>query len=413
MAFNPFRKKSGTPTISITPDQLFFTTDFIQSFLSQGITAKDAKFLELYLTVPELQAVINYKARVFSDMRIKAVDKNGDEKDVPPIGILSQPNPLQNYKEFAMQYHVLRSIFGNAFIHPVFGTNPKNTQTLWNLPPVNAEVLPTEAIDKGQIRLFDQTEAEEIIKGYRFEYKDGTITYPANEIIHFNDNQVRFKDDKFLLGDSKIRPMQQACENIKNAYEARGILIQNSALGILTNDSKDAVTGTLPINPKDQEQLQADFKTKYGLSKQKWQLIITNMALRWQSMATDTGKLKLFEEVDSDYRTIAAAYSFPPELLQPKSGTSLNQESKDESLRQLYQDATIPEADEFLQGLTNFLQLENVFFKADFSHIPVLQANLTLRSKAMQLASLGLEKALTAGIISEADATEQFKKYLL
>ncbi len=411
MVFNPFRKKSTAITETISTPT-FFSLEFIQHFLAAGVSASDQKFLELYLSVPELQAIINYRGRVFADMRLKVVDKEGQETDRPIPDLLLQPNPLQNFKEFAMQYHVLRDIFGNEFIHPVFGSNPKQTQTLWNLPPVNAEVIPTDAVDKNQLILFNATKQEEIIKEYRFHYKDREINYPPEEIIHFNDNQVQFKDNKFLLGDSKIRPIQQACQNIKNAYEARGILIQNSALGILTNDSKDAVTGTTPILPKDQDQLQQDFKAKYGLTKQKWQLIITNMALKWQSMAVDVAKLKLFEEVDSDYRIIASQYSFPPELLQPKSGTSLNQESKDESLRQLYQDAIIPEANEFLLGMSNFLQLD-VILKADFSHIPVLQANLTLRSKAMQLASLGLGKALEAGIIEQADATEQFKKYLL
>ncbi len=410
MAFNPFRKKSVVTETVSTPT--FFSLEFIQHFLAAGVSAADLKFLELYLSVPELQAIINYRGRVFADMRIKMVDKEGKETERPIPDLLIQPNPLQNFKEFAMQYHVLRDIFGNGFIHPVFGKDTTKTRVMWNLPPVNAEVIPTEAVDKGTLILFNATKQEEIIKEYRFKYQDNEITYPPEEIIHFNDNQVSFKGDKFLLGDSKIRPLQQACGNIKHAYEARGILIQNSALGILSNDAKDAVTGTVPIIPKDREDLQEDFKTKYGLTKEKWQLIITNMSLLWQSMAVDVGKLKLFEEVDSDYRAIAAAYSFPPELLQPKSGTSLNQESKDESLRQLYQDATIPEANEFLLGLTNFLGLDMIL-KADFSHIAVLQANLTLRSKAMQSASKGLSDAVESNLIEIGAAQEQFKKYLL
>ena len=407
MAFNPFRKKTAVISeIVSTPS--FFSMEFLQHFLAAGVSASDQKFLELYLKVPELQAIINYRGRVFAGMHVKPEDKDGNEKEIPQLGLFSKPNPLQNFKELAMQYHVLRDIFGNAFIHPVFGNKKDLTTAIWNLPPANAEVIPTEAIEEGNQIVFNMTKLDEIIKEYVFRYLNTTINYTPEEIIHFNDNQIQFKDNKYLLGDSKIRPLQQPCENILHAYEARGVLIQNSALGILTNDSRDAITGTLPLSKPDKEQLQEDYK-KYGLTKAKWQMIITNAALKWQSMAVDTGKLKLFEEVDADYRTIANAYSFPPEILQ----TDSTYENKQRAIVQLYQDAIIPEANEFLQGIGNFLQLDNVFLKADFSHIAALQADLEKRSRTLNWAATGLSKAKDSGFIDEVDATEEFKKYLL
>ncbi len=405
MAFHPFRKKAAVVKETVTTPT-FFSLEFIQQFLAAGVSATDKMFLELYLTVPELQAIINYRGRAFAGMRIKAEDKAGKEVENFSMDVLKNPNPLQTMREFAMQYHVLRDIFGNDFIHPVFGKDPSQTQTMWNLPPCNAEIVPVN--DK--LIVFNMTDIKEIIKEYKFNYGGDTITYQPEEIIHFNDNQVSFTDNKFLIGDSRIRPLVQACDNIKAAYEARGILIKNSALGILSNDTKDGM-GSVPLDPSDKENLQKDYE-KYGLTKKKWQLIITNASLKWQSMAVEVGKLKLFEEVDADYRAIAGAYSFPPELLQPKEGTSLNTASKDEALRQLYQDSIIPEADEWLQGLADFFKLD-VILKSDFSHIPVLQADLAMRSTAMQRSSMGLAKALEGGFIQLPDAEEQFKKYLL
>lgn len=395
-----FRKKAATATTTITPT--FFTPNLVNLILAGGLNAQDQKFLELYLGVPELQAIINYRGRVFAGMRVKAVDKEGNEKDIPQLDLFAQPNPLQNFKEFAMQYHVLRDVFGNDFIHPVFGTDPKMTQALWNMPPMNAEVIPVS--DK--LIPFNMTKKEEIIKRYDFEYNDSTISYEPGEIIHYNDNQVLYDADEWMLGDSKIRPLVQSCENIKLAYEARGVLIQNSALGILTNESKDGI-GTTPLETKDKEQLQKDYR-KYGLKLNKWQMIITNAALKWQSMATDVGKLKLFEEVDADFRSIANAYAFPPEILQ----TDSTYENKEKAITQLYEDAIIPEADEFLQGLRNFLELD-FELRADFSHIPQLQVNLAERSKSIQLAALGLSKARESNLIQEKEAQEQFNKFLI
>ncbi len=408
MALFPLFKKSAVvanPEITATPT--FFPLEFVNHFLAAGSSASDKKFLELYLSVPELQAIINYRARVFADMRIKAVNEAGDEKEIPQLKLFSKPNPIQNFKEFAMQYHVLRDIFGNDFIHPIFGNDPKQAQVMWNLPPCGAEVIPSDSLKSQEAVLFRMTDEDEIIKKYKFSYESGHITFEPNEIIHYNDNQVDFNENRFLLGDSKIRPIQQACENIKNAYEARGVLIQNAALGILTNEGKDGI-GTAPITPKEKKELQDDYK-RYGLTKEKWQMIITNMSLKYQSMTTDTGKLKLFEEVDSDFRTVANAYSFPPEILQ----TDSTYENKQRAITQLYQDTIIPEANEWLQGFTNFFQLEGVFLKADFSHVAALQSDLEKRSKSMDRAATGLSKALESGFVQLPEAEEEFKKYLL
>ena len=393
------RKKSFSETV-ITPT--FIPVSLVNSILTSG-TATDKKLLELYLSVPELQAILNYRALAFADMHVKAQDKEGNEKEIPQLGLFAKPNPLQGFKEFAIQYHVLKDIFGNGFIHPVF-FKPENAEVMWNLPPVNAEVIPVD----NAIIPFNTTDLSEIVKEYQFQYDGKTLHYPPEEIIHYNDNQVQFDDDKFLLGSSKLTPLVQACMNIKAAYESRGVLIENSALGILSNATSDSVTGTAPLDNKDKQDLQNDY-AKYGLTKAKWQLILTNMSLNWQSMAVDKSKLKLFEEVDADFRTIANAYSFPPEILQ----TDSTYENKEKAIKQLYTGSIKPEADGWLQGFSNFMGLENITFVSDFSHVPELQADLEKRSKAMNWASMSLAKAIESGFLTSEDATEEFKKYLL
>lgn len=401
MAISLFgRKSKKSQETEFTPT--FIPLELLNAFLSDGLNANQKKFLTLYLTVPELQAIINYKARVFAGMHIKAVDSEGNEKKVPQITLFDKPNPLQNFKEFASQYYILRAIFGNEFIHPVYGGKKDMAKTLWNLPPMNAEVVPVS----NQLIPFNMTESDELIKEYKFWYKGERITYLPDEIIHFNDNQVQFTDDKILLGDSKIRPLTQACENIKNAYEARGVIIYNSALGVLSNETTDA-QGTTDIDPKDKKQLQKDYKSGYGLSKHKNQIILTNAALKWQSMAIDINKLKLFEEVDADFRTIANAYSFPPEILQ----TSSTYENKQKALVQLYQEAIIPEADEWLMGFSNWMGLDTML-KSDWSHIAVLQIDKERASKSLNYAATGLSKAKESGLIDENEAKETFKKFL-
>jgi phage portal protein BeeE len=399
---NPFNRKAKKSTGEIEIRPTFIPLEWLNAYLADGLNANQRKFLELYLQVPELQAIINYKARVFAGMRVVPTDNDGNilnKQDVQPF---AEPNPLQNFKEFAAQYYTLRAIFGNAFIHPVYGKDRTQTKAFWNLPALNAEVIPT----KSTMIPFNATEKEELISGFRFWYKGQAINYEPDEIIHFNDNQVQFDSDKILLGDSKIRPLVQACENIKTAYEARGILIANSALGILSNETTDGA-GTVELDPKEKEQLQEDYREKYGLQKHKWQFIITNAALRWQSMAVNTSNLRLFEEVDADFRAIANAHSFPPEILQ----TNSTYENKEKAISQLYNEAIIPEANEWLQGIANWMRLP-FKLKADYNHVAALQIDKERASKAVNWAATGLGRAVEAGLITPEDAQEEFKKFL-
>lgn len=394
-----FQKKSAT---DFSFSNTFIPLNIVQALLSNTLNVDQKKFLELFLQVPELQSIIGYKARVFSGMQIKAVNDAGEEKDIPQIDLFHKPNPLQNFKEFASQYYILRSIFGNEFIHPVFGMDKSNPKALWNLPPMNAEAI----AKPGNYNPFNMTELDELVLKYKFWYNNSQIEYDPDEIIHYNDNQVQFDKDKLRLGDSKLRPLVQPCENIKHAYEARGILISQSPRGILSNQSTDQL-GRTDLTPEEKEKLHEDMRKNYGLTRKKWDVILTNATLGWTSMAADTGKMKLFEEVDADFRTIANQFNFPPEILQ----TDSTYENKQKALVQLYQEAIMPEANEWLQGLANWMGLD-VRLVADFSHVAVLQADLQKRATALNQAATGLSKALTAGIVHPEEAAEEMKKYM-
>ena len=400
MARFPFFQRKSTPISTAT--NTWFPLSFVESYITQGLNANQQKFLELYLTVPELQAILNYKARVFAGMNVIAQNEAGDEVSIPQIDLIRQPNPLQNQKEFLTQYYVLRAIFGNEFIHPVYGLDRTNVAAMWNLPPMNAEVIPVKT---NQI-VFNMTDINEIIAGYKFFYDGGEIKYKADEVIHFNDNQVVFDKANLRLGDSKLRPLVQPCENIKNAYEARGVLISQNPRGILSNETTDQM-GRVDLQATEKDSIQEDFRKTYGLTRKKWNVIITNANLKWQSMSADVGKMKLFEEVDADFRTIANAHNFPPEILQ----TDSTYENKNKALIQLYQEAIIPEANEFLQGLGNWMGITETLV-ADFSHIAVLQADLERRAKSLNWAATGLSKAVETGITTTDEATEEFKKYM-
>lgn len=394
-SFNTKGTVIGDNTI-MTPS--FVTADWVNTFLSGDLDTADKKLLGYYLRVPEANAIINYRAQVFASMivRMRNIKTQKEVEQHNVLNLLKNPNPIQNFAEFAQQSSILKDIFGNGYMHPVFSKDATMTKTLWNLPSMDTEIIPQD--DK--VILFNKTKVEEVIKEYQFEYFSGQIKYPPEEIIHFNETQVRTDKDAsdYLKGTSKLNALTQACENILTAYEARGILQGNSPMGIIVNQTKDS-DGTIPMIPDDKDEIQKSLNQKYGLTRKKWQYLVTNASLDFVSMAVDISKLKLFEEVEDDQGAIADSYSFPIELFKPNATHANKQQAK----KQLYQDATIPEATNWLEMMSKGLGLLDIGLELypDFSHIQVLQDDLVSRTTMWQKASLALKHPFDTGVISK------------
>ncbi len=399
--FNKFSRKSA-PAVVGSANSTFFPLDFLQQFVSSALEMNDNKILNYYTSVPELAAIINYRAKVFADMSVKArKTKTGEEVDIPLLQLLNNPNPYQSFRELAQQYSITKDLYGNAYLHPVFAYDRQKARALYNLPAANARIDFAEDMAPNPFNLSDYTD---YVQEYKFQFQGSTLKYTPEEIIHYNDNSVSFEGDKWLMGISRITPLAQACENIKTAYEVRGVIQGNSPLGILTNRTTDG-QGTVPILPDDKKQIQDDLK-KYGATKKKYQFIVTSASLNYVSMAISMGGLKLFEEVDADQSTIADAFSFPVELFQ----NNVTYENKKEAKKQLYQDSIIPEARVWLDGLTKFFKLDGVELYPDYSHVSVLQEDLERKSKMWDSTVKALSKAMADGAMTAEEYRMNLEK---
>lgn len=395
-----FRKKTAVPTRVIDP-KVFIPIDFGADFLSSSLGVNESKYLEYYLSIPELQAIVNYRAKCFGSMKVKLRKKDGtDIEKHPIITLLNQPNVLQSFSEFARQFSIYRDTCGNAYIYTLFGTAIEKTQALWNLSPYGAEI----EINKTN-SLHTSTEYNQIIKAYKFEAEDKHYTVEPEEIIHFADNLVINPKKTDLKGRCKIQPLVQALENIKTAYESRGIILGNSPLGMITNDSQDAV-GTVPLDPKEKKEVQNQMKN-YGTSKGKYSYLISSAKLKWQSMSVAITE-QHFKEVTEDMRTIANAYSFPTDLLLANS----TYENIKEAKKQLYQDSIIPEANDWLSGLASAFGLIDTGLElyADFSHVAALQEDYEKKARMWNVTVMAADKAFASGIITPDEYREILEK---
>lgn len=364
-------------------------------------------YLASFNCVPELNAVINLKARSFSNGIIKAVDKNGKEVDKVPK-CLKSPNWFQDQKEFMRQTKLFHEIYGNEYLYMLFGVgfDPSMTKALYTIPPNLVEV---EYLEEQPFFVFSE-QPPKITYSLVSDGKRDRI--PTEQIIHLNDNRVtvtKANGKDILTGESKMRGLAAAINNLRLAYESRGIILKNrGALGILSNATSD-VAGAVPIDAEDRKRTQEEYRN-YGTLSGQNHLIITNANLKWQKMGVNPSELGLFEETEQDFFKICDSYGTPIDLFASIKGSTF--ENQKQAEKGLYLRTVIPEANEWIRSLNDSgIAGEGVTLIIDYSHLSVFAEDLKSRGDALTSITNALSKLFVDGVISLQEYQEEIKKH--
>ncbi len=372
--------------------------------------------IRAFVSVPEVNAIFNLRARAAGNMRIIAVDSvTGLEIPTPNdriIQLINEPNYFQSREELFGQTTLFRDIFGNEVIYAMTPRTIKNPTGLFTLPYQNITIENNNGSLSGTGPFYLN---KQLPKSIVYFYKDSDgRKYPLNSdnLLHLNDNNIKTNNSvDYLKGMSKLDALQAPIENLIAAYEARNVLIVNrGAIGILSNASKDGIGGAGPMDKKETKRLQQEFK-RYGLTKGQWQVIITNLSLSWQQMAIDVDKLKLFEETREDTLKICDAYGTPYEMLSSIRNTTFD--NKKEAQRQWYRDTIIPEANTRIAGINRKFKLAERGYRLvpKFDHLPIFETERKERAQSLLLTVNALTKALEDEAISIEQYQLELKKF--
>jgi len=282
------------------------------------------------------------------------------------------------------QWNENKCIYGNNYEYVNRAFSTADPSTLFNLPPAQIEMLISG-------KIYKQTKIDEIILGYKL------ITGITIEPFETKDiNHTRVVNGKNpVKGESPMIPLHMPISNIRAAYGFRNVIItKKGALGILSNHAKDS-SGAIPLSQIERERLEKEYQRAYGLGEKQSQVIMTNSSLNWQPMTYPTKDLMLFEEVDSNFRTIIDQYGLNDNLFSQGKGATY--ENMAEGLRQAYQSTIIPEAEELSLNRTMLFGLEKKgeFLELDYSRIPILQENEKEKSEILE------KKANALNILSQ------------
>lgn len=329
---------------------------------------------DAYNRCPGLNAVINKKAHAFINGDTWVLDtKTGSVANgiyaTQLRQLLDKPNPFQTWEHFEAQMYIFIQVYGFCpilAIKPVGYKNNIDASMLWNIPPTMIDFHPTG-------KFLKQTELTEIIDYVTINYA-GEISQVSIDDICIVRDLTAPTDGMPFLPDSRIRSLEMPINNQIGAYESRNVLINfRGSLGIFSREL--GATGSLPvpaITKDEKEELQKEFR-RYGLRQNQWQYIITSAAMKWQPISHPVKDLMLFEEVKASNEAVCDKYGYPFELLSNENGTTFN--NRKEAGKELYQNATIPEAKSIYRQLNAFFKTQEygIILDKDYSKVPILQ----------------------------------------
>lgn len=359
------------------------------------------QYIKDFIEIPPLNAIINYKARAESMLKLEIISKKDGKpfkNNKPLIKVLRNPNWFQSQTEWWRQSSITRSVLGNEIQYLLTPTGQgTNYKGIFNLPVQHIYIYcPVK-------HFFLTPEMPEEIK-YYFQLPGDTKRTPleTKDIIHLNDNRMIYRPDKtenditmrsnYLWGTSKFASLTPNRENMRVAYEARNTL-RKLPVGFMSNKARDTA-GTVPMLDTEKKDLHEKMHNTYGLTLDKQQIILTGLTLGWEQIIIDISKLELYKEIEEDAEEACNEYGVPFELIGKKD---ITYENKKEAKRQMYQDTIIPGVAEKIEALNKIFKTENESFEiiATFDHLPIFQDNMKERAQALNLLVSALNKALS------------------
>jgi len=297
---------------------------------------------------------------------------------------------------------VMNQIYGVTYIYAnkPFGYGMMDAKELYILPNNQLEI---RYRNTGS---FPQREVAQYI--LKTETKNFALD-PAF-VYCWNDEYVGLGSvDLYAQGQSRLYSLANVISANTAAYHANNKLLVNyGALGIISSD-KQIQGGSINLQPNEVDEIQTQFRTNYGIIKQKWDVIFSNAALKWQAISKPLKDLMLMETIEDTTRVISEAYNYPMHLLGFSKGTTFS--NVQEARKSLYEEAIIPESLSWCSFVNGELGIEEDDYKLrpDYSNVEALkQTKSQEMDERKKLADI-LTMLLRDGVITIDEYKEKIK----
>ena len=359
---------------------------------------------QVYKKCSPILTVIDRLSTAITNGHWSIVDLKGDPSTKYPQleNLMQKPNLMQSWSDFFIQLDTFKYLYGQAYIYAVVpvGMDKTKTASLWVADPQSVE-----AVWQTDAKLYYASELKQIIKEYRISLESQTIAVEPEHVLSIIDKREDMNNRQVsFTGESRLNSLEKEIKIVMQAQEA--ILELNTdrgAMGILTNKKRDQV-GSIAMTPEEKADLHNEYRSKFGITKGRHKVMITEADVNWQAMTFSIKDLMLYEGIKECLERIFDTFNYPFELMSNSKDTTFA--NKNEAKKFLYQDNIIPAAQKYAEIFTTFFGLTDAKFKVDFSHVECLQEGIKERNEAKRALAQTYHTMFQNGIITR----EEYRK---
>lgn len=317
----PFKKKDNTPLIN--QENIHDLYEKLGRYLFNGNVflplekykeQNDNVLVEMYESIPEVAAPINYTIEKAASIKLVHQRKKGDKwidiENSKVYDVLNTPNQYDNQDTIRKNWMLNYIVLGNSFLNYIKPAGFQYVKQLYVFPS-NIVTIKTNK------NIYDFRQNE--VTGYSIKLENGqTMTLSVDEIIHTRQQTLGKKG--YLRGRSKLMSAIYTSESLRANYEARVRIYEaRGMMGILSPKNENVV-----FRQEDAEAVQKKLIQKFGVTKNKDSVLTTSVPLKYTNTSPDIKGLMLNENKQQDYETVCSVLSFPPVLLINKTSTYNN-----------------------------------------------------------------------------------------
>lgn len=361
---------------------------------SEDLFSDRKKTLWYSLNNPVLCAVISTRSKLFSQMKITHLDKNGDEiEDSEVLKSLSNPNYYQSQQDWLFSLMWLMSIYGTGYIYYNMDIMKQYPTFLYNLK--NGEIQFNDILKVNKFLRTKQDILEFEKRRLKYNIDGKEISIEMKDIIPMYDLSNGVKAD--FKGINRLESLLEVLDNIHENIRSKHINLKFSKKYIGVNKNNES--GAPQITEDDRNNI----KRALGSSNVQ----ITNGNIEFKHLVGDFKRLFLDDMFRQDALTIINAYEMNVDVINYalNNSTFANQEL---GIIRVIQNSIQTSADNLMNSLTSSFGLveKGESLQASYNHLPVMQGMIKTKLETFEKAVDSYSKSVASGLMTQEEATE-------
>jgi len=345
-----------------------------QSFQSEltpnWLPYTNASLLEMYNTIPEVNAIISYIASVASKVPFVLESSNGKIKESHPlIDLFNNPTSNDSYERWQSNNCASFFVLGNIYLNASKPSGFESFKRIYQLPSYLTKIY-TNYTDKNGNLPDGIYPSEVVIKNYIVEENEKKLIYDYSEILHIKDSNINYSKGQWLYGQSRLYSAVMAITSLKSIYEAKVNAYQKGGAQFFISPQNPMVS----ISPEEKSEWENNFFSNYGMTNGKSPYYFSNSPVNITAMGVNIAQLQLTQMSQHDFGILCAVIGgFPSRLLNDNRASTYNNILEDK--KSLYTSIIMPYLDLFWASINNYFnkELGNLRFRAYYDDIEELQ----------------------------------------